>query len=84
MATCYACPETEIRPAMKRTLLLLASLSLSGCASVNIHEQRLVSKPNMLFSRSAVYNYSSRIMPQLQPGLAISGGAQPSTCTVCR
>ena len=47
-------------------------------------EQRLVSKPNMLFSRSAVYTYSSRIMPQLQPGLAISGGAPPSTCTVCR
>jgi len=62
----------------------IAALLLSGCASVDVQQQRLVSKPNMLFSRSAVYNYSSRIMPQLQPGLAVSGGAQPSTCTVCR
>jgi len=69
---------------MKTIFPLFAILLLSGCASVEVHEQRLVSKPNMLFSRSAVYSYSSRIMPQLQPGLAVSGGAQPSTCTVCR
>jgi uncharacterized protein YceK len=69
---------------MKTIVVLFATLLLSGCASVEVHEQRLVSKPNMLFSGSAVYNYSSRIMPQLQPGLAVSGGAQPSTCTVCR
>jgi len=57
---------------------------LTGCA-VGVREQRLVSKPNMQFSRSAVYDYSSsRLMPQIQPGLATSGGAQPSTCTICR
>ena len=72
------------RPAVKAIVLLFATLLLSGCASVEVHKQRLVSKPNMLFSRSAVFDYSSRIMPQLQPGLAVSGGAQPSTCTVCR
>jgi hypothetical protein len=72
------------RPAMKANVLLFATLLLSGCASVDVHQQRLVSTPNMLFSRSAVFDYSSRIMPQLQPGLAVSGGAQPSTCTVCR
>jgi len=47
-------------------------------------DQRFVSKPNMEFSRSAVYSYSSKIMPQIQPGLAVSGGAQASTCTSCR
>ena len=69
---------------MKETFLLCAALFLSGCASVDVHKQRLVSKPNMQFSRAAVYSYSSRIMPQLQPGLAVSGGAQPTSCTVCR
>ena len=59
-------------------------LLLSGCASVQVQEQRLVSKPNMQFSRSAVYNYSSKILPQIQPGLATSGGAAASTCTICK
>jgi len=72
------------RRVMNTFALFLAALLLSGCASVDVSQQRLVSKPNMLFSRSAVYGYSSRIMPQLQPGLAVSGGAQPSSCTACR
>ena len=72
------------RPAVNTIALFFAMLLMPGCASVDVHQQRLVSKPNMRFSRSAVYSYSSRIMPQLQPGLAVSGGAQPSTCTVCR
>jgi len=57
---------------------------LAGCVSVGVEDQRFVSKPNMEFSRSAVYSYSSKIMPQIQPGLAVSGGAQASTCTSCR
>ena len=57
---------------------------LTGCASMGVGDQRFVSKPNMEFSRSAVYSYSSKIMPQIQPGLAVSGGAQASTCTSCR
>lgn len=57
---------------------------LTGCAPVAMSEQRLVSKPNMQFSTSAVYDYSSRLSPQIQPGLAVSGGARASTCTSCR
>jgi len=63
---------------------VLGIFLLTGCA-VGVREQRLVSKPNMQFSRSAVFDYSSsRLMPQIQPGVATSGGAQPSTCTICR
>lgn len=62
----------------------LTALFLTGCVTVGVEEQRLVSKPNMQFSKSAVYSYSSKLLPQVQPGLATSGGAQPSTCTVCR
>ena len=65
-------------------LVYAASILLAGCSSPDGSQERLVSKPNMQFSRSAVYAYSSKIMPQLQPGLALSGGAQPSTCTLCR
>lgn len=75
----------QILPRMKGMLFLMAvALALTGCTTVEIQEQRLVSKPSMQFSQSTVYSYSSRIMPQLQPGLVVSGGAQPSTCTVCR
>jgi hypothetical protein len=67
---------------------LLASLIVAtvgaGCATVGVHEQRLVSKPNMQFSRQVIYSYTSRLMPQIQPGLEVSGGAQASTCTSCK
>jgi hypothetical protein len=59
-------------------------LLASGCATVGPEQQRLVSKPNMQFSRLLAWSYNSKLMPQIQPGLAISGGAQASTCTTCR
>lgn len=62
----------------------LGPLLLAGCASIGVEDQRLVSKPNTEFSRSAVFSYSSKIMPQIQPGLAVYGGAQASVCTSCR
>jgi len=62
----------------------LITLPGSGCSTVGVQEQRLVSKPNMQFSKRAVYSYSSRIMPQILPGLAAYGEAQASVCTVCR
>lgn len=65
------------------TLLPILNV-LTGCSTLTLDDQLLVSKPNMLFSRSAVYSYSSRIMPQILPGLATSEGATPSTCTICR
>jgi hypothetical protein len=75
---------SSVQTALVRAAGVLAVLFLNGCVAVGPEQQRLVSKPNMQFSRSAVYNYSSKIMPQVLPGLATSGGAQPSTCTVCR
>jgi len=62
----------------------LLALLVSGCAIVGPEEQRLVSKPNMQFSRAAVFSDSSKLMSQVQPGLATTGGAQASTCTLCR
>ena len=59
-------------------------LLLAGCAAVPVHEQRLVSEPNMQFSRSTITSYDSRVLSQLQPGRLTTGGAQVSTCTLCR
>lgn len=68
-------------PAKPGAALMLA-LACGGC--VGPERQRLVSKPNMQFSRNAAFNYSSRLMSQIQPGLAATGGAQASTCTICK
>ena len=70
-------PVTVWLPAL---LLLLA-----GCSSPAVRQQRLVSKPNMLFSDLAAFTYNSaRLLPQLEPGAATSGGAQNAGCTSCR
>jgi len=69
-------------PNLKLFLAALALCVLSGC--VGVEKQRLVSKPNMQFSRTSIYSDSSKIMPLIQPGLVKTGGAQPSTCTLCR
>jgi hypothetical protein len=74
-----------VRFLLRSSLALLAVACLSGCKGVGANEQRLVSKPNMLFSDSAVYNYSfSWILPQIETGRAPSGGGQASGCTSCR
>ena len=56
---------------------------LAGCA-VPVHQQRLVSQPNMQFSDSPVFAYQSRLLPQVESGAAASGGGQNAGCTSCR
>lgn len=65
-------------------IILGLSAILSGCSLPSARQQRLVSKPNMVFSESPVFAYDSRLLPQLEPGAAASGGAQNSGCTSCR
>lgn len=65
-------------------ILSIAVLAVaSGCA-VPVHEQRLVSQPNMQFSDSPVFNYQARQLTQIESGAAASGGAQAAGCTSCR
>ena len=73
--------------ARSSTLCLLPFLILlagAGCSAVPVHEQRLVSRPGMLFSRSALWSYDARTLSEIQPGRQASGGSQASTCTLCR
>lgn len=74
------------RPQTLRLLsMVLAALVLSsGCTQVPVSQQRLVSKPNMIFDETSVFAFSSRLSPQSEPGSASSGGAQGSGCTACK
>jgi len=79
----------KVRSRIRRSVGLLASalaaaMILPGCASVGVHQQRLVSKPNMLFTDSAVFIYSPKLLVQMEPGSAATGGAQAAGCTSCR
>jgi hypothetical protein len=73
------------RFAVSLSLSLVAILSLAGCSAPAVRQQRLVARANMTFSDSAVLTYNTaKLLPQLLPGLASSGGAQNSGCTSCR
>jgi len=54
-----------------------------GVGCVGVDQQRLVSKPGMLFSESAVYAGEPRILSQMEPGVTY-GGARAAGCTSCR
>jgi len=64
--------------------LVALLLMLTGCASVRPGEQRLVSKPNMVFSDGSIFSYQSPLFPQTEPGAAATGGAAAGGCSSCR
>lgn len=57
---------------------------LSGCTSIPVYEQQLVSRPGMTFSDSPVESTSINMLSQIEPGSAVSGGGQAAGCTACR
>jgi hypothetical protein len=58
-------------------------LLASGCAGVSAAQQRLVSRPGMIFSDAPHLAARSALAPQIEPGRA-AGGAQAAGCTACR
>jgi hypothetical protein len=70
--------------AAKRFVVCSFALALTGCAQVAAHQQRLVSKPNVVFSESMVFGYQCKLWPQVEVGTAIGGGAQAAGCTSCQ
>ena len=75
----------QVALVLSGVLTLVALLLLTGCASPAVRQQRFVAKPNMTFSDSAAFTYNStRLLPQLAPGLSGSGASQNSGCTSCR
>ena len=76
--------KMRIRNVCAFILLAWVLITASGCTHVEVAEQRLVSKPNMLFSDSPVFNYQSRFISQIEPGSASEGGNQGTGCTACQ
>ena len=66
------------------SLLAAAALFAAGCAAVPVYRQERVSQPAMTFSNSLVDDASLKLLPQLESGSAVSGGAQAAGCTACR
>ena len=64
--------------------LAVAAALLPGCTTVPVHQQRLVSKPNMVFSDRGIFVYGPRLNAQLERGSADNGGAIAAGCTACR
>lgn len=74
----------RLRVPAPMALLAIAGLLSSGCRTVPVQEQRLVSKPNMVFEDYGAFIYESGIVSQTEPGTNVSGGAQAAGCTSCR
>ena len=80
--------QTVVRPLFGgfRFLLVLLffyAVMLAGCVSVAPRQQRLVSKPNMQFSGSAVFSYHDKLLSQIESGSASSIGGQSGSCGSC-
>jgi hypothetical protein len=54
-----------------------------GCVHVPPQQQRLVSKPNMQFSDSAIFRYQDNLLTQVESGSASSTGGKAGDCGSC-
>ncbi len=75
--------KTEKRIATIATITI-AALAISGCATLPVYEQGLVSQNGMTFSDNPVQNEQINLLSQIEPGSAVSGGGQAAGCTACR
>jgi len=64
-------------------LLVCVTLIPAGCTHITPQQQRLVSKPNMQFSGSAIFSYQDRLLPQFESGSASSVGGRSGDCGSC-
>ena len=63
--------------------LFAPAFLLGGCAGVSAAQQRLVSRPGMVFSDAPHLTAPSALAAQIEPGRA-AGGGQAAGCTACR
>ena len=64
--------------------LSIAAIVLSSCTSVPVYQQQYVSKDGMTFSDNPAETDRVNLISQIEPGSAVSGGAQAAGCTACR
>lgn len=65
-------------------LIIPGIFAAVGCTNVPVYEQALVSKVGMTRSDSMVEGDRVNLLPQIEPGSAVSGGAAAAGCTACR
>lgn len=75
--TCW--PVSFLRGVVVGILLL----SAGGCVRVPVHQQRLVSKHNMQFSDSKIFDYGNPLQGQIEPASEDAGSSKSSGCTSC-
>jgi hypothetical protein len=63
------------------SLFVLVSVS---CTPIPASSQQILAKPNMIFDDTEAFAYSTRLLPQSEPGTAVSGSAPGGGCTACR
>jgi len=78
------------RPARHRVrstvpaIALLLALVCGGCARIPVSQQSRLTKPNMVLADTATFGYSGSLQSQIEPGAAVTGGAQAAGCTSCK
>jgi len=80
-------PTVEATPRrrfLRCSLFIALTILLPACASVGPDRQRLVSKPNMLFSDTSAFNYQSKLLFQTESGSGFVAGGKAAGCTSCR
>ncbi|NLD35823.1 MAG: hypothetical protein GX654_03055 [Desulfatiglans sp.] len=64
-------------------IVLCCILFMSGCVSMTKKDLRLVSKPNMQFDGSAIFNYQDKLLTQFESSSASFMGGQSGDCGSC-
>ena len=64
--------------------LAMAAAGLCGCARLNVADQEHLNRPSMGFAESAVHRSDATLLAQIEPGAALSGGAQNAGCSACK
>jgi hypothetical protein len=75
--------RAQARARFRLAVLMCAAVALVGCARVAPEQQRLVSKPNMQFSDSHVFDYQTGLLTQIESGSASFTGGQSAGCGSC-
>ena len=65
-------------------LAVVALLPAVGCTAVPAWKQQQLAKPNMVFDDTNAFAFSSRLLPQCEPGTAVNGSSPGGGCTACR
>jgi hypothetical protein len=58
-------------------------LFMNGCVGITKKDLRLVSKPNMQFDVSAIFNYQDKLLTQFESSSASFTGGQSGDCGSC-